>query len=78
MLSLPEQKLLLLLIEKGEAILVSADRAGYKELGRFPAIEGTTWNSPILVGNRLYARNDEEMAAYELNTATAGEPAATN
>ena len=67
-LSLPDQKLLLLLLEKGEAVLLSADRSGYKELGRFTALEGKTWNSPVVGGNRLYARNGEEMAAYDLNS----------
>jgi len=65
-LLLPDQNLLLLLIEKGESILVSVDHAGYKELGRFKTLEGKTWNSPVLVGNRLYARNGEEMAAFEV------------
>jgi outer membrane protein assembly factor BamB len=71
MLMIPDQDLLLLLIEKGEAILVSVDRKEFKELGRFKALEGKTWNSPVLVGNRFYARNGEEMAAFELNTEVA-------
>jgi outer membrane protein assembly factor BamB len=68
MLLIPDQDLLFLLVEKGDAILVSVDRKEYKELGRFKALEGKTWNSPVLAGNRLYARNGEEMAAFELNT----------
>jgi outer membrane protein assembly factor BamB len=67
-LLIPDQDLLLLLAEKGDAILVTVDRKEFKELGRFKALEGKTWNSPVLVGNRLYARNGEEMAAFELNT----------
>jgi outer membrane protein assembly factor BamB len=67
-LYLEDQKLLLLLLEKGDAVLASADRSGFKELGRFKALEGKTWNSPILVGNRLYARNGEEMSAYDLSS----------
>jgi outer membrane protein assembly factor BamB len=67
MLLLPEQDLLLLLVEKGDAILLTADRAGYQELGRFKAIEGKTWNSPVLAGDRLFLRNGEEMAAYQLH-----------
>ena len=68
LLVFPDQDLLLLLLEKGEAILVSVDRKEFKELGRFKALEGKTWNSPVIVGDRLYARNGEEMAAFELNT----------
>ena len=71
---LPDQDLLLLLAEKGDTILVSVDRKEFKELGRFKALEGKTWNSPVLVGNRLYARNGEEMAAFELNTEDAPSP----
>jgi outer membrane protein assembly factor BamB len=65
-LLLPEQNALVVSSDKGEIILVSVDRAGYKELGRFQAIEGKTWNGPVLVGGRLFLRNGEEMAAYEL------------
>jgi hypothetical protein len=43
---------------------------GQEVLGRFQAIEGKTWNSPVLVGNRVYLRNGEEMAAYELTVET--------
>jgi outer membrane protein assembly factor BamB len=68
-LLIPDQDLLLLLAEKGDAILVFVDRKEYKELGRFKALEGKTWNSPVIVGNHLYARNGEEMAAFELNAA---------
>ena len=66
MLLLADQNLLLVSSDKGEVFLVSADRAGYKELGRFQAIEGKTWNGPVVTGNRLFIRNGEEMAAYEL------------
>jgi outer membrane protein assembly factor BamB len=66
-LLLADQKLLLLLLEKGDAVLVSADRGGFNELGRFKALQGKTWNSPVLVGNRFYARNGEEMVAYDVS-----------
>ena len=63
---LSDQGLLLVSTDKGEIIFVSADRAGFKELGRFQAIEGKTWNGPVLANGRLFLRNGEEMAAFEL------------
>jgi outer membrane protein assembly factor BamB len=65
-LLLADQGLLLVLSEKGEAVLVAADSKEHRELGRFQAIEGKTWNHPTIVDGRLYVRNAEEMACYEL------------
>ena len=67
MLLLADQDALLVSSDKGEIILVAVSRDGPKELGRFQAIEGKTWNGPVLVGNRLFLRNAAEMAAYEIN-----------
>jgi outer membrane protein assembly factor BamB len=66
-LSLPDQDVLLISTEEGDVVLVSADRQGYKELGRFKAIEGKTWNSPVLVGGHLFLRNAAEMAAFDVS-----------
>ncbi|HEX4416063.1 MAG TPA: PQQ-binding-like beta-propeller repeat protein [Lacipirellulaceae bacterium] len=76
-LSLPDQGLLLISSDKGELILVSADRAGYKELGRLQAIEGKTWNGPVLTQGRVFLRNGEEMAAYDLNRSDGTTPGRT-
>ena len=46
---------------------VGATADQFKELARVPAIEGKTWNHPVLVGDRLLVRNGQEMAAFRLS-----------
>ena len=63
---LSEQSLLLVAAENGEVILLTANPRRQEELGRFPALDGKTWNHPVVAQHRLYIRNAEEMACYEL------------
>jgi hypothetical protein len=60
------QPLLLVLSEGGEAVLVAANPDRHQELGRFQAVEGKTWNHPVIAHGRLNVRNAQEMACYEL------------
>lgn len=58
--------LLLAQTEDGEIVLIDPSSDGLRELTRFQALEGKTWNPPALAGRLLVVRNDREAAAYEL------------
>ena len=58
--------LLLLTAENGEVLLLDPVPTGRRELTRFRALDGKTWNPPALVGDVLLVRNDQEAACYRL------------
>lgn len=59
-------ELLLVMAESGEVVLVDPGPERLRELGRFRALPGKTWNPPALAGDFLLVRNDAEAACYRL------------
>ncbi len=65
-LLLEEAGQLLVLSEEGDVVLLKADPSAHTELAKFHAIDGKTWNHPVIIGDRLYVRNSEQAAAFRL------------
>ncbi|XZE34242.1 PQQ-binding-like beta-propeller repeat protein [Pirellulaceae bacterium SH501] len=59
---------LLVTSEQGEVILIQASPEKLIELAKLHPFTGKTWNHPVLVGNKLFVRNAEECACFELPT----------
>jgi outer membrane protein assembly factor BamB len=57
---------LIVLTEQGEVVLVRATPDRHEEVARFSAIEGKTWNHPVVANGRLLVRNLREMAAFDI------------
>jgi outer membrane protein assembly factor BamB len=58
--------LLFIMAENGDAVLLEPAPEQPRELTRFPALHGKTWNPPALAGEYLLVRNDQEAACYWL------------
>ena len=58
---------LVILSERGEVIFVKADPEEDVELGRFKAIEGKTWNHPVIANGLLFVRNASAAACFRLS-----------
>jgi outer membrane protein assembly factor BamB len=59
-------EVILLTAENGDVALVEATPQAFRELSRFSALKGKTWNPPALAREILQLRNDREAAAYRL------------
>ena len=57
---------LIVAAENGDIALVRATPERHDELVRFSAIEGKTWNHPVIVDGKLLVRNTVEMAAFRV------------
>lgn len=61
-----DMDLLLILGEKGKLVLVNATPDAFAEVTEFKALTGKTWNHPVIANGKLFVRNAEEMACFEL------------
>ena len=57
---------LLVLSERGELVLLKASAEAHEELARIEALNGKTWNHPVVVGDRVFVRNATEAACFRL------------
>jgi outer membrane protein assembly factor BamB len=60
------ESVLLVLAENGDVAVADVSPTGSREIAKFHAIDGKTWNHPALSGSRIFVRNAEEAACYEL------------
>lgn len=66
-LLLADSNLLLVIAEEsGELVLLEANPEELVERGTITALDGKTWNHPVVIGKRLYLRNAREAVCYEL------------
>ena len=65
-LLLEDSGLLLIAAEKGQLVLLEATPEERTELFTMNALDGRTWNHPVVVGDRLYLRNSSEAVAFRL------------
>jgi outer membrane protein assembly factor BamB len=67
---LADQHALLVVSDKGGVVLLAADPTGNRELGKeIQAVNGKTWNHPVVAHGRLYVRSYEAMACFQLPAA---------
>lgn len=66
-LLLADSNLMLVIAEEsGELVLLETNPDEHVERSSLQALDGKTWNHPVVVGNRLYLRNAKEAVCYEL------------
>jgi outer membrane protein assembly factor BamB len=66
LLLVAEKEMLLVLTEKGQVVLVRAVPEAFSEVASFQALTGKTWNHPVIAHGKLFVRNAETAACYEL------------
>lgn len=67
-LLLADQNMLLVISETdGNVVLVQAEQSGHKEVAKFKALTGKTWNHPVVAHGKLLVRNGEEIACFDVS-----------
>jgi outer membrane protein assembly factor BamB len=67
-LLIADQKLLLVVSEiDGNVVLLPVDQSTHKELAKFKALTGKTWNHPTIAHGKLLVRNAEEIACFDVS-----------
>ncbi len=64
---------LIVLGERGDLALVEANPDEYRELASAQILTGRSWTSPALAYGRLFVRNHEEIASFELVSRRSGQ-----
>jgi outer membrane protein assembly factor BamB len=59
-------RLMLVMAESGDVAIWDLAATPPAELSHFKAIDGKTWNHPVVAHGRLYVRNGEEFACYQI------------
>ncbi len=62
-----DMEMLLILGEQGELVLLETNPKKHTVVAKIQALEGKTWNHPVIAGTRLFVRNGQEAACYDLN-----------
>lgn len=57
---------LLVTTEEGDVTLVNAAPRKFEELARIKAVEGTTWNHPVVAHGKLLVRNGTEVVCFDV------------
>ena len=66
LLLFPDMDTILVLSEAGDVVLIQATPERFNEIARFKALTGKTWNHPVVAHGKLFVRNAEEAACFEL------------
>lgn len=66
---------LLALTDEAELKVIAADPSGYRELASWEVADSTTWAHVALSGSRVYVKDEEHLAAFDLAVATVTEAA---